>query len=54
MSNLILGGIIGFLVGLLICYWKQIQSAYQNRGLISDVSAVSGGVSAAQDIFKKL
>lgn len=35
MSNLILGGIIGLLIGLAWCYWKQIQAVYQNRDLIS-------------------
>lgn len=34
-SNLILGAIVGLLVGLGYCYWKQIQTAYQNKDLIS-------------------
>jgi predicted negative regulator of RcsB-dependent stress response len=38
MSNLILGGILGLLMGLAWCYWKQIQAVYQNRDLISSGS----------------
>jgi hypothetical protein len=30
----LVGGIIGFLLGLLLCYWKQLQTAYQKRDLI--------------------
>lgn len=51
MNNLILGGIIGLLIGLAWCYWKQINAAYQNRDLLS-----SGGnlVSSAQDFYAQL
>lgn len=51
MSSLILGGIIGLLLGLAWCYWKQIQDVYQNRDLIS-----SGGnlYDAAQDFAGNL
>lgn len=38
MSNIILGGIIGLLLGLAWCYWKQINTVYQNRDLISSGS----------------
>jgi hypothetical protein len=38
MSSFLLGGIIGLLLGLAWCYWKQIQFAYQNQGLISSGS----------------
>lgn len=38
MSNIILGGIIGLLLGLAWCYWKQIQTAYANRDLLSSGS----------------
>lgn len=46
MTSVILAGVIGLLLGLLWCYYKQLQSAYANRNLIS-----SGGnlVGAAQD-----
>ena len=48
MSNLILGGIIGLLIGLAWCYWKQITAAYQNRDLISSGSNL---YSSAQDFW---
>jgi hypothetical protein len=35
MSTFILGGLIGLLLGLAWCYWKQIQLAYSNRDAIS-------------------
>lgn len=38
MSNFLLGGIIGLLLGLAWCYYKQIKLAYQNRDLISSGS----------------
>lgn len=34
-STFLLGGIIGLLLGLAWCYWKQIQLAYRNQDLIS-------------------
>lgn len=48
MSNLILGGILGLLLGLAWCYWKQIQVAYQNKDLISSGSDL---YSAAQNFW---
>lgn len=51
MSNLILGGIIGLLVGLAWCYWKQIQAAYDNRDLISSGSDL---YSSAQNFWMQL
>lgn len=32
--SLIYGTIIGLLLGLAYCYWKQIMSAYNNRGVL--------------------
>lgn len=54
MSTLILGGLIGFLLGLALCYWSQIKSAYENRGLISDIGAIQGAGSAVSDLYHKL
>jgi hypothetical protein len=34
MSNLILGGVIGLLLGLAWCYWRQINAVYQNKDLL--------------------
>lgn len=56
--TLIGAAIIGFLVGLVFCYWKQLQSAYQNRETIGAVSDVVGGAQTAagglQTIWQKL
>jgi len=51
MSHLILGGIIGLLIGLAWCYWKQIQAAYNNRDLISSGSNL---YQDAQDFYSQL
>jgi hypothetical protein len=50
-STFILGGIVGLLLGLLICYYKQIRLAYENRGLIS---AGSDLASASQNFITEL
>jgi len=51
MSTLILGGIIGLLIGLAWCYWRQIQTAYQNRDIISSGANL---YAAAQDFAQKI
>lgn len=51
MTSGILGGVIGLLVGLLYCYWKSINSAYQNRNLISSGANLAG---AAGDFVDQL
>ena len=51
MSTLILGGILGLLLGLAWCYWQQIQTAYNNRGLISSGSQL---VTDAQNFASNL
>jgi len=50
-SSFILGGIVGLLLGLAWCYWKQIQTAYQNRGLISSGTDL---VSSAQNFWAEV
>lgn len=40
MSTLLLGGVLGLLLGLAWCYWQQIQTAYNNRDLISSGSTL--------------
>jgi hypothetical protein len=43
-SSVLGGAIIGVLVGLLICYYKQLQSAYANRDVLSSgANLVSAG-----------
>jgi hypothetical protein len=51
MTNTILAAIIGLLAGLAWCYYKQLQTAYNNRGLIGDVSTIT---TAGQDIWNKI
>jgi hypothetical protein len=48
MKAAVFGGIVGLLLGLAWCYYRQLQAAYQNRNLIS-----SGGnlVASAQDFY---
>ncbi len=36
--SLIYGTVIGLLLGLAYCYWKQLQLGYDNRGLIGAAS----------------
>ncbi len=50
-SGVVVGAIVGLLLGLLWCYYQQLQAAYKNRGLIS-----AGGnlVSAGTDFYDQL
>lgn len=52
---MILGAVIGFLIGLAFCYWKQLQSAYENRDIISSgANLVGAGQQFYDDLRKKL
>jgi hypothetical protein len=51
VSSLILGGIVGLLLGLLICYWKQLHAVYEQRNLIG---AGSDLISAGQNFYGEL
>lgn len=44
--SFLLGGVIGLLLGLAWCYWKQINQAYVNRDLISSGSNLIGDAQA--------
>ncbi len=46
--------IIGFLVGLVFCYWKQLQSVYENRDTLSAIGDVKTGVSGLQTLYQKI
>lgn len=46
--------IIGFLLGLIVCYWKQLRALYDNRDTISDVSDVGKGIEAAQRLWERV
>jgi hypothetical protein len=44
MGKLFGGALLGFLLGLAYCYWKQIRAVYENRDLIgSGVDAFNAG-----------
>lgn len=47
----IMAGIIGLLLGLAYCYWKQAQTLYNNRGVIGAAGTLIGD---AQDLWQKL
>jgi hypothetical protein len=49
--NLIFAGLIGLLVGLAYCYWKQLNAVYAQRDVIASGATLVG---AAQDFYKKL
>ncbi len=51
MSSALLGGLVGFLLGLLFCYWKQIQAVYQHKDLIG---AGSDLISAGQNFWDQV
>ncbi len=51
VSTFILGGIVGLLLGLLICYYKQIKAVYDHRDVISSGSNL---ISSAQDFYGDL
>ena len=46
--------ILGFLVGLILCYWKQLTALYENRDAISDASDVQKGVEAAGRLWERI
>jgi hypothetical protein len=48
---LIYGTIVGLLLGLAYCYWKSINVAYQNRGLIN---AGSNVIDDVQNLFSEI
>ena len=51
MKSAVFGAVVGLLLGLAWCYYKQLQAAYANRNLIS-----SGGnlVASAQDFYAQV
>ena len=46
--------IIGFLIGLVLCYWKQLKGAYEHRDEISAASDVVTGIGGAKELWEKL
>jgi len=46
--------IIGFLIGLVVCYFKQLKMLYDHRDDLSDVSDVGAGISAAKRLYERI
>jgi hypothetical protein len=46
--------IIGFLIGLIVCYWKQLKSVYDHRDEIGAASDVLTGVQGAKELWEKI
>ncbi len=46
--------IIGFLIGLIFCYWKQIRSLYDNRDAIAAGADVLTGIQGAKELWEKI
>lgn len=51
---LIGAALIGFLIGLIFCYWKQLSAIYQNRDTIGQVEKVAEGGQALKDLWEKI
>jgi len=51
MTSAFLGGLVGFLLGLLYCYWKQIQTLYQHKDVIG---AGSDLLTASQNFWDQV
>lgn len=58
MTTHIGAAIIGFLVGLVFCFWRQLKTAYDNRETLGAASDVIGGAQQAagglQTLWQKL
>jgi hypothetical protein len=52
--TLIGAGIIGFLLGLVFCFWKQLKSAYDNRETIGAAGDVATGIAGVQKLWEKI
>lgn len=48
------GFVVGLLVGLAFCYWKQLQTVYKNRDVISSGSNLVGDAQDFWSSIKKL
>jgi hypothetical protein len=51
--GLIYATVIGLLLGLTYCYWKQITTAYQNRDIIQQGSDLFGQTQSFVDTLKQ-
>ena len=50
--NLLWGMVIGFLLGVALCYAKQIKAAYDAKDKISALGQLSDAVGSVRDAFK--
>lgn len=50
--TLVWGMLIGFLVGLALCYAKQIKAAYDNKDKISAVAGLGSAIGDLRTAFK--
>jgi len=46
--------VIGFLIGLVVCYWKQLQAAYKAKDTLGAVSDIQTGVQGVQNLLHQL
>ncbi len=47
----ILGALLGLVAGLLICFWKQINTVVQNKDKISAVSGLFDAINNTKNAF---
>ena len=47
----VLGAVFGLLLGLAICYYRQLKAVAQNTGKIGAVAGLVGSVGTALDAF---
>lgn len=53
-KDVLFGAVVGLLLGLAYCYWKQVQTAYAHRDLISATGDLVTSGSNFWDQVKKL
>lgn len=51
---LIGAAIIGFLIGLVVCYWKQLKGAYDQRETIGAAADVATGIEGVKTLWEKI
>jgi hypothetical protein len=54
IATVILSGLVGLVIGLLWCYWKQIRALYDNRDVIQTGGALVGSAQDFAASLKKL
>jgi len=54
VKGALVGALVGFLLGLAWCYYKQLQAAYENRNLIASGANAASAVSDFVGQVRKL